>query len=52
MKPHWTVKVKRIGTVHIVRYYATCRDGEEIDYYEDRSLADGYCRYMNAREAA
>lgn len=45
----WTVKNKRMGTVHIVRYYAACRDGEEIDHYEDRSIATAYVAYQNTQ---
>lgn len=45
----WTVKARRMGTVHIVRWWVTCRDGVEIDAYDRRELAVAYVDYANAR---
>lgn len=46
----WTIKCKRLGTVHIISYFAVCRNGQEIgDYYLERDLAEAYVSYMNLR---
>lgn len=52
MTPRWTVKARRMGRVHIMRWWVTCRDGVEIDKYETRELADAYCAYMNRRDCS
>lgn len=50
--PRWTLKPRRMGTVHIVRYWTTCRDGVEVDDYEDRSIAEAYVRFQNRRQGS
>lgn len=45
----YEVKRRRMGTVHIIRWWEVWRDGEFLDAYEDRSLAEGYVKYMNER---
>jgi hypothetical protein len=45
----WTVKARRMGTVHIVRWWEVLCDGVVIDTYEDREMAHAYVKYMNGR---
>lgn len=47
--PVWEVRPRRYGTVHVVRSWAVCRDGVEIDLYASRDLADAHVNYVRAR---
>lgn len=45
----WTVRTRRIGTVHIVRYWEVCRDGEVFDTFDNREMADALAQFRNER---
>lgn len=47
--PRFRVKARRMGTVHIVRWWEVLCDGVVIDTYDDREIADAYVKYMNGR---
>jgi hypothetical protein len=47
----WTYRRRRMGTVHIVRWWEVSRDGVAIDCYDEEEFAKAYCDYMNARSA-
>jgi hypothetical protein len=49
---NWTVKNRRMGTVHIIRWWEVWRDGELIDSYDSRELAHAYVKYQNERANA
>lgn len=52
MTARYTLHARRIGTVHIVRWWEVRCDGHPIDQYESRELALAYVNYKNTREEA
>jgi hypothetical protein len=45
----WTVRARRFGTVHIVRYWEVCKDGVAVDTFTDKAMAVALADYRNSR---
>lgn len=45
----WTVKARRFGRVHIVRYWEVCFDGAAVDTFDNREMADRLAAFRNER---
>lgn len=51
-KDRWTLRRRRAGTVHIVRWWEVCCDGEVVDTFdfENLDIAQALIDYRNDRE--
>jgi hypothetical protein len=45
----YTIRRRRMGTVHIVRWWEVLHHGVVIDTYDERAMAEAYVAYMNGR---